>query len=155
MGLSTTPLRWTKVEGYEINLSFVKVAYTARDNDVVVASLNKGGQASNIVSVTNTFAGRAPVALAPDDSVLVCCNRSTAMDIQVMRREGDEQKMKQCQLLNGQHDMIVNSVVVDGATVVSGGWDQRAVFWVKTPQNLFFSFVFRNWKGVSTSSVRL
>ena len=40
-------------------------------------------QASNIVSVTNTFAGRAPVALAPDDSVLVCCNRSTAMDIQV------------------------------------------------------------------------
>ena len=101
-----------------------------------------------------------------------------------MRREGDEQKMKQCQLLNGQHDMIVNSVstlvmlcwtlwlcltlwwlclthgewiekvVVDGATVVSGGWDQRAVFWVKTPQNLFFSFVFRNWKGVSTSSVR-
>ena len=29
---------------------------------------------------------------------------------QVMRREGDEQKMKQCQLLNGQHDMIVNSV---------------------------------------------
>jgi len=131
-----------------------KVAYTARDNDVVVASLNKGGQASNIVSVTNTFAGRAPVALAPDDSVLVCCNRSTAMDIQVMRREGDEQKMKQCQLLNGQHDMIVNSVVVDGATVVSGGWDQRAVFWVKTPQNLFFSFVFRNWKGVSTSSVR-
>ena len=33
-----------KVEGYEINLSFAKVAYTARDNDVVVASLNKGGQ---------------------------------------------------------------------------------------------------------------
>ena len=27
-----------------------------------------------------------------------------------MRREGEEQKMKQCQLLNGQHDMIVNSV---------------------------------------------
>jgi len=112
-------------------------------------------QASNIVSVTNTFAGRAPVALAPDDSVLVCCNRLTAMDIQVMRREGDEQKMKQCQLLNGQHDMIVNSVVVDGATVVSGGWDQRAVFWVRTPQKSIFSFVFRNWKGVSTSSVRL
>ena len=41
-------------------------------------------QASNIVSVTNTFAGRAPVALAPDDSVLVCCNRTTAMDIQVL-----------------------------------------------------------------------
>ena len=48
----------------------------------------------------------------------------------------------------------IEKVVVDGATVVSGGWDQRAVFWVKTPQNLFFSFVFRNWKGVSTSSVR-
>lgn len=44
-------------------------------------------QASNIVSVTNTFAGRAPVALAPDDSVLVCCNRSTAMDIQVGWRQ--------------------------------------------------------------------
>ena len=36
------------------------------------------------MSVTNTFAGRAPVALAPVDSVLVCCNRTTAMDIQVL-----------------------------------------------------------------------
>ena len=52
------------------------------------------------------------------------------------------------------HGEWIEKVVVDGATVVSGGWDQRAVFWVKTPQNLFFSFVFRNWKGVSTSSVR-
>jgi len=106
-----------------------KVAYTARDNDVVVASLHKGGQASNIVSVTNTFAGRAPVALAPDDSVLVCCNRTSAMDIQVMRRVGEEQKMKQCQLLAGRHDMIVNSVVVDEANVISGGWDQHVVIW--------------------------
>lgn len=86
-------------------------------------------QASNIVSVTNTFAGRAPVALAPDDSVLVCCNRTSAMDIQVMRRVGEEQKMKQCQLLAGRHDMIVNSVVVDEANVISGGWDQHVVIW--------------------------
>ena len=52
------------------------------------------------------------------------------------------------------HGEWIEKVVVDGATVVSGGWDQRAVFWVKTPQNQFFSFVFRNWKGVNTSSVR-
>ena len=34
----------------------------------------------------------------------------TVIFAQVMRREGDEQKMKQCQILTGRHDMIVNSV---------------------------------------------
>ena len=29
-----------------------------------------------------------------------------------MRRVGEEQKMKQCQLLAGRHDMIVNSVKI-------------------------------------------
>ena len=28
-----------------------------------------------------------------------------------MRREGEEQKMKQSQILTGRHDMIVNSVI--------------------------------------------
>ena len=95
---------------------------------------------------------------------------------QVMRREGDEQKMKQCQLLNGQHDMIVNSVstlvVLDPVVVFDswwmnwkgGGWRRHCGQWRMGPassllgknsqKNPLFSFVFRNWKGVSTSSVR-
>ena len=46
-----------------------------------------------------------------------------------MRRDG-EGPLQQTELLAGGHDMIVNSVVVDGDTVLSGGWDQRVVFWV-------------------------
>ena len=60
---------------------------------------------------------------------------------QVMRREGDEQKMKQCQLLNGQHDMIVNSV----STLVvldpwwmngkGGGWRRHCGQWGMGPES--------------------
>ena len=46
----------------------------------------------------------------------------------------------------------IEKVVVDGATVVSGGWDQRAVFWVKTPKKIPYSALFseigREWVQV-------
>ena len=50
----------------------------------------------------------------------------------MLRKDGEDQTFKQTQLLS-RHDMIVNSVVVDGEkTIVSGGWDQRVVFWVSS-----------------------
>ena len=86
---------------------------------------------------------------------------------QVMRREGDEQKMKQCQLLNGQHDMIVNSV----STLVvldpwwmnwkGGGWRRHCGQWrmgpassllgknsQKIPFSALFSEIGREWVQV-------
>ena len=41
----------------------------------------------------------------------------------------------------------IEKVVVDGATVVSGGWDQRAVFWVRTPQKSIFQLCFQKLEG--------
>ena len=50
------------------------------------------------------------------------------------------------------HGEWIEKVVVDGATVVSGGWDQRAVFWVKTPKKIPYSALFseigREWVQV-------
>ena len=30
-----------------------------------------------------------------------------------------------------KHDMIVNTIIMDGDTILSAGWDSKLVFWVK------------------------
>jgi len=106
-----------------------QTAYTVRDNDLVVADIRTGARTSNIVSVSCTFPGRAPVRINGSDTELVCCNRK-GMDIQVLRRSHREEPYSQVQLLS-RHDMIVNSILMEekGSRLVSGGWDQRLVIW--------------------------
>ena len=61
-----------------------------------------------------------------EDDVLVCPSRS-GMDLQVMRKKGNV--YKEAQILK-KHDMIVNTLVMDGDMLLSAGWDSRIAFWV-------------------------
>eukprot|EP00091_Calanus_sinicus_P010750 TRINITY_DN24769_c0_g1_i1.p1 TRINITY_DN24769_c0_g1~~TRINITY_DN24769_c0_g1_i1.p1 ORF type:complete len:186 (-),score=41.98 TRINITY_DN24769_c0_g1_i1:13-570(-) len=106
--------------------------YTGRDNEIIVADItekkdtrfSETGQFSNTVTVNHTFPGRAPVVINGDDDVLVCPSRS-GMDLQVMRKK--DNVYKEAQVLK-KHDMIVNTLVMDGDMLLSAGWDSRIVF---------------------------
>jgi len=107
--------------------------YTGRDNEIIVADIMEkkdarwtgGGQYSNTVIVNYTFPGRAPVVLDEEDCVLVCPSRG-GMDLVVRRRKNN--KYEEVQVLK-KHDMIVNTLVLDGKLLLSAGWDARVVFW--------------------------
>ena len=49
------------------------------------------------------------------------------MDLQVMRKK--DKVYKEAQILK-KHDMIINTLVLDGDMLLSAGWDARLAFWV-------------------------
>ena len=84
------------------------------------------GQFSNTVTVNHTFPGRAPVVINEEDDVLICPSRG-GMDLQVMRKK--DNVYKEAQILK-KHDMIVNTLILEGDILLSAGWDSRIAFWV-------------------------
>jgi len=120
--------------------------YTGRDNEIIVADISekkdpkfaKIGQFSNTVTVNHTFPGRAPVVIDEEDEVLVCPSRG-GMDLQVLKKK--ESVYREAQILK-KHDMIVNTLVLDGNILVSAGWDSRVVFWkIKEEEFVFLEAV--------------
>ena len=81
---------------------------------------------SSTVLVSYTLPGRAPVIINSEEDIMVCPDRG-GMKIIVRRREG--KKYVESQVL-ARHDMIVNSLVMRGDSLVSAGWDCRVVVWV-------------------------
>ena len=46
-----------------------------------------------------------------------------------MRLSESGTKFEEDQILR-KHDMIVNTIIVEGDTILSAGWDSKLVFWV-------------------------
>jgi len=133
---------YTEVWTIAIN-SACDTVYTGRDNEVIVADVTEKrdsrfaevGQFSNVVTVNYTFPGRAPVVINEEDDCLVCPSRS-GMDLQVMRKK--ENVYKEAQVLK-KHDMIINTVILDGELLLSAGWDSRVAFWKHDGGEFVFS----------------
>ena len=51
------------------------------------------------------------------------------MGLQVRRLTESGTKFEDDQILR-KHDMIVNTIIVDGGNILSAGWDSKLVFWV-------------------------
>ena len=51
------------------------------------------------------------------------------MSLQVRRLTESGTKFEDDQILR-KHDMIVNTIIVDGGNILSAGWDSKLVFWV-------------------------
>eukprot|EP00090_Calanus_glacialis_P046340 TRINITY_DN9061_c0_g1_i1.p1 TRINITY_DN9061_c0_g1~~TRINITY_DN9061_c0_g1_i1.p1 ORF type:complete len:327 (-),score=79.05 TRINITY_DN9061_c0_g1_i1:52-1032(-) len=132
---------YTEVWTIALN-SACDTVYTGRDNEIIVADITEKkdtrfgeiSQFSNTVTVNHTFPGRAPVVINREDDVLVCPSRS-GMDLQVMRKKGNV--YKEAQILK-KHDMIVNTLVMDGDMLLSAGWDSRIAFWKMEEEQFVF-----------------
>ena len=111
---------------------------------------------SSTVLVSYTMPGRAPVTINAQEDLMVCPDRG-GMKIIVRRREGN--KYVESQML-ARHDMIVNSLVMRGDILLSGGWDCRAVVWVGLSLSSLLShsdlfLTFRGDRGTSSSMSRM
>lgn len=49
--------------------------------------------------------------------------------LKVRRLNESGTKFEDGQILR-KHDMIVNTIIVDGGNILSAGWDSKLVFWV-------------------------
>ena len=49
--------------------------------------------------------------------------------LKVRRLNESGTKFEDDQILR-KHDMIVNTIIVDGGNILSAGWDSKLVFWV-------------------------
>ena len=99
-----------------------RTVLTARDNEIIAAELT----GSSTVLVSFTLPGRAPVVMDNTENIMVCPNRG-GMDIIVRRRQ--DNRYVESQVLR-RHDMIINSLLVRGDTLLSAGWDARVAVWV-------------------------
>jgi len=127
--LSTFDLKkeyYTEIWSLAISLDNNTV-YTVRDNEIIVADVSNQACGSNSVRVNYTIPGRAPVVLDSNQQMLFSPTRG-GMDIQV--RNLDVSKFKESNILK-KHDMIVNTLLVDGDLLLSAGWDSRLLIWEK------------------------
>jgi len=103
--------------------------YTARDNDVIIASLPSSTtkeKENACVVVSGCMPGRAPVLANKDDSLTYSVSR-TGLQVEVWKKDLDNRE--KVQKLEA-HTMIVTCMALDGQdNLVTGGWDSIIHFW--------------------------
>jgi len=103
--------------------------YTARDNDVLIASLPSSTTKeteSACVVVSGCMPGRAPVLANKDDSLTYSVSR-TGLQVEVWKKDLDNRK--KVQKLEA-HTMIVTCLALDSQdNLITGGWDSIIHFW--------------------------